>query len=102
MIVHDGVQAIEKITVGSLTTGTASVVTAGTAVQLPTVKAYRQVTVTANPANTGSIYVGDASVGSTNGVVLAAGEHITLPVDNANLIYIDASVAGEGVSYLCI
>lgn len=78
------------------------VTTAGTRVQLPTY-ACREVTIIAKKANTGVIYVGGIDVSSTvYGCPLDPKESVTLSVSNTNLVYIDASVSGEGVSYMAI
>ncbi|MDD4775434.1 MAG: hypothetical protein PHG75_02900, partial [Syntrophomonas sp.] len=81
---------------------TATVTTAGTEVQLPNY-ACREVTIIAKRANTGYIYIGGSDVSSTvYGAELAAKESITLAVNNTNLVYIDSSVNGEGISYVAI
>lgn len=79
-----------------------NVTTAGTRVQLPDY-ACREVTIVSKRANTGYIYVGGSDVSSTvYGAELAAKDSITLAVNNTNLIYIDSSVSGEGISYVAI
>ncbi|MFE7082565.1 hypothetical protein [Priestia megaterium] len=79
-----------------------AVTTAGTKAQLDDIPC-REVTVIAKKGNTGSIYVGGSDVSSTVfGVELKANEAFTFPVNNANLIYINASVSGEGVSYVAL
>lgn len=79
-----------------------TVTTAGTRVRLDDIPA-GEVTVIALKGNTGSIFVGGSDVSSTVfGVELQANEAFTFNVNNANLIYIDASVNGEGVSYVAI
>lgn len=79
-----------------------NVATAGTRVQLPNYTC-REVTIIAKRSNTGSIYVGGIDVSSTvYGVELKANDSVTLAVNNTNLIYIDASVSGEGISYVAI
>lgn len=63
----------------------------------------REVTVIAKKGNTGSIFVGGSDVSKTvYGVELAANESFTFAVVNTNLLYIDASVSGEGVSYVAL
>ncbi len=80
----------------------ATVTTAGTRVQLPDIPC-REITIIAKRLNTGYIFVGGSNVSSTvYGVELAAKESFTFVVANANLIYIDASVSGEGISYVAI
>jgi hypothetical protein len=81
---------------------TKNVATAGTRVQLDNIPC-KEVTVIARKGNTGSIYVGGIDVSSILfGVELIANESFTFAVSNANLIYIDTSVSGEGVSYVAI
>ena len=41
----------------------------------------------------------DATASTGDGVTLAAGETLTLPIDNLADVYIDATVNGEGVRY---
>jgi hypothetical protein len=80
----------------------ANVTTAGTKLQLANISC-REVTVIARKGNTGSIYVGGSDVSSVLfGVELQANESFTFSVSNANLIYIDSSVSGEGISYVTI
>jgi hypothetical protein len=51
-------------------------------------------------ANTGSIFVGNSSVSSSNGFVLKASEEVFLEIDNLATVYLDSSVNGEGASYI--
>ncbi|MNS68125.1 hypothetical protein D3C71_1182930 [compost metagenome] len=79
-----------------------NVTTAGNRVQLPNIPC-REVTVIAKRGNTGYIYLGGSDVSSTvYGVELAAKESYTFMVSNANLIYVNANVSGEGVSYIVL
>ena len=79
-----------------------NVTVAGTRQQLPD-KACREVTIIAKRGNTGYIYVGKDDVSSTVfGAELGELDSITLEVSNTNEIYIDASVSGEGISYVAI
>ena len=89
----------------TLTTYTRSVVSAGTPVALAAtaLPAWR-VDIVARPTNTGKICVGDASVHGTNLRIaeLAAGESycIECPLGarlDLATVFIDATVAGEGV-----
>lgn len=83
---------------GSLT----NVATAGTRVRLSNIEC-REVTIIARKGNTGSIYIGGADVSKDKfGVELSANESFTFCVNNSQLIYIDASVSGEGISYVTI
>jgi hypothetical protein len=86
----------------TLTANVLSVTTAGTRVQLPSI-ACNEVTIIAKRTNTGDIYVGGSTVSSTvYGADLQAKDSITIKVSNANLIYIDSSVNGEGISYVAV
>jgi len=81
---------------------TLNVTTAGTRVQLPNIQC-KMITVIAKKGNTGSIYCGMVTVSSTvYGVELGQKEAFDFQVNNANEIYIDASVSGEGVSYVAV
>lgn len=84
-------------TATSIASFQASVTTAGTRVQLAS-NACISLTIKAKPTNTGYIYVGDSSVSSSTGFILSASDSISYDVDNTDLIYIDSSVNGEGVS----
>lgn len=80
-----------------------SVVTSGTRVQLSGSSVpIRSICVKALTANTGKMYVGDVTVTTSNGYELPKDLSICLDVNNINLIYIDASVNGESVSYIAI
>ncbi len=79
----------------------ATVTTAGTRVQLGT-NTCKSVTVKAKGTNTGLIYVGTSTVASSNGLILNAGEAVSMDITNTNLVYIDSSVNGEGVSYIFV
>jgi hypothetical protein len=79
-----------------------NVTTAGTRVQLPDILCH-EVTIIAKRTNTGYIYAGKNTVSSTvYGVEFAAKDSFTFNVSNANQIYIDASISGEGISYVAI
>lgn len=79
-----------------------NVATAGTKIQLPNYPC-REVTIIAKDTNTGNIFVGGSDVSSAvYGAKLKADGSITLSVSNTNLIYIDTSVSGEGISYVAI
>lgn len=85
-----------------LEANTVNVTLAGTRQQLPN-KPCREVTIIAKRGNTGFIYVGKNNVSSTvYGASLAELDSITLDISNTNEVYIDASVSGEGVSYVAI
>lgn len=78
--------------------GQTNVANAGTRVALTTTTT-RVFLIKALSTNTGLIYVGDDTVTSANGHVLSAKEEALLPLD-ASGIQIDASVNGEGVSWM--
>lgn len=80
--------------------GKKTVTTAGTRVTLAASTTCKSVTIKALAANTGTIYVGDTSVASTNGYALAPGETVTLDIANLNTVNLDSSVNGEGVTYI--
>lgn len=82
--------------------GKTTVTTAGTRVTLAASQAIKSVTIKALAANTGTIFVGNTTVASTNGLALAAGEAISMDIANLNTVNIDSSVNGEGVTYLGI
>ncbi len=90
---------------GSLQTGHTLVAAAGTAVRLNggasvPLTSGQQVFVRALHTNTDEIYVGGPTVTAANGAVLEPGEGIDLHVTNVNIIYIDAAVNNEGVSWI--
>lgn len=86
----------------SINTGIQTVATAGTAAQLPNVPC-RRVIIIGLRTNTGYIYLGGSGVSSSAyGAELAAKDSIELNVSNANLIYINSTINGEGVSYIAI
>lgn len=81
--------------------GRKTVTTAGTEVALASSQAILLgVTVKALAANTGVIYVGANPVTSSTGFELAAGESVFIGVANLATVYIDASVNGEGVTWV--
>ena len=85
--------------------GRAVVTTATTAVVLTsTDTSVAWVIIQAETDNTGKVAVGDsgvvAAIGTqSNGVILTAGESVTLPVADLNALYIDSTVSGDGVTY---
>lgn len=84
--------------------GVKTVTTAGTDVALVASSTpAKWVVVQAQTDNTGNIAVGatgvDATESTGTGILLAASESITLPVDNLTDVFIDASVSGDGVRF---
>lgn len=90
-----------EVSATALNSGITTVTTAGTRVQTAS-NACKSVTVKAKLANTGKIYVGNVTVSAANGFELGAGDTISLDISNTNLIYIDSSVNGEGISFIFI
>lgn len=79
------------------TSGTAVQLNGGTSQHIPNGAA---LVVRANGGNAGVIYVGDSSVSSSNGFELAAGESVSLHVDDVDAVWIDAASGGDGVSWI--
>lgn len=86
----------------TLASGVTNVTTAGTSVLLATSLIVKSVTIKALSTNTGIIYVGNSTVSAANGFQIKAGESISLNIANLNLINLDCSVSGEGVSYMWV
>jgi hypothetical protein len=82
--------------------GQVNVTTAGTAVALGTTNDIISVVIKAKSSNTGNIYVGGSNVSSSNGLILSAGDAVSLDINNLSSVYIDSDVNGEGVSYLAL
>jgi len=81
--------------------GQKTVTTNGTAEALASSQALSAgVLIKALADNTNDVYVGDSSVDSSNGFVLAAGEEVFIEIDNLASVYIDVDTNGEGVSYI--
>jgi hypothetical protein len=64
----------------------------------------KEVLVMALPTNTGEIWVGDANVSASDkiGIVLYKGDAISIQIDNLQKIYLDATVDGDGVSFIYV
>jgi hypothetical protein len=86
----------------NLAHGRQAVTTAGTAVQMPSqsIPDGKAIALVGIRGNTGDCYVGGSTVDSTNGIPLAAGQVLTLQVQNLDSIYIDAANDGDEVGYL--
>jgi hypothetical protein len=98
----NGAQYVQPVGSNSIKGARQVVVSAGMRVNLPNYPC-REITIIGLSSNTGSIYVGGNDVSfSAFGVELSAKDSITLTVSNTNLIWIDAAVSGEGVSYVAI
>lgn len=75
------------------------VTTAGTRVQFSTAT-LKSIVIKAIASNTGLIYVGGSAVAGTNGFQLSAGDAVALDINQASTIYVDASISGEGVTWM--
>lgn len=66
----------------------------------------RQVTIMADPDNTGYISIGDANIVASQtvprGILLAALNSITIPIDDIYKIYAVAEIEGDGISYIYV
>ncbi len=83
-------------------TGSQTVTTAGTRVQLSLVSVpCKKVIIQSMVTNTGNTYVGDVAVSSTSGLIMYPGgaSNFILTPSNLNLLYIDSAVNGEGCQY---
>lgn len=101
-ITVDGTVTTTQAAPTTIFNGKTSVTTAGTRVVLAASQAVLSVTIKALSTNTGVIYVGNASVASTNGFQLSAGDTLSMDLANLNTINIDSSVNGEGVTYFSV
>ena len=85
----------------SIGDGSKTVTTAGTEVQLTsTVTKCFYVIITALVTNEGTIWVGASTVASGRGVPLVALQSCRIDIDDLSKIYIDATISGEGVSFV--
>lgn len=85
--------------------GQTTVPNAGTAVTLGSFSVSGPILIKALDTNTGVMVVGDDGTGDvtvSNGHRLLAGDMVIMQLGNLKSIYIDASVNGEGVSWLKI
>src|SRR5438105_4331942 len=92
-VTHRGLVSSTITSISALTTplsAKTTVTVAGTRVQLAA-NACKVVTLKALATNSGLIYVGDATVSSTNGFQLSVRETVSFEIDNTNRIYIDSS-----------
>ena len=101
-----GSNTIGKVdhTTTGIGSGRKVVTTAGTRVALATTTLAKWVTITAETDNTGYVVVGSAAgviaaLGTREGVPLAAGDSITLPLDDLADVGLDSTVNGDGVTF---
>ncbi len=81
------------------------VTTAGTRVDLASSTACKQVILTAETDNTGLVVVGKnttviASLSTRTGIPLAAGDSLTLEIDNLADVGLDSTVSSDGVTFV--
>lgn len=76
--------------------------TNGTATVLNVSLACAGVVVRAKPDNTGLVYVGKSTVTTSNGYELSPGDAVGMDVGNANSVFFDVDVTGEGVSWAAV
>jgi len=62
----------------------------------------RTVLVKAEPTNSGTVYIGDTNVSSDKGYPLAAGESVSINIDNLNKIGLVSEVDGDAVRYIVV
>jgi len=60
------------------------------------------VIVKAFPTNSGNIYIGNDTVSSNSGFVLAPGETVSIDIDNVNKLYATSDVDGDKVCWMAI
>jgi hypothetical protein len=100
--------SLDKLTTStSFVTGRKTVTTHNTPVQITaTPTSVKYVTIQALPGNVGSISVGHSDAvraspeASMNGIMLEAGDAYPVDIDDLSKVWIDASVDGEGVTYM--
>ncbi|MGF7036599.1 hypothetical protein J2T17_007673 [Paenibacillus mucilaginosus] len=99
---RDGASDVNVKGSSAIKDGVISISAPGVRVQLPNIPC-REITVIARKNNTGTIYVGSETVSANSfAAELDKKDAITLPVSNASMLWIDASVAGEGISYVAL
>lgn len=93
---------------GTVTTGSkSSIGTSAVQVNSSSIAASNSITVRADTANTGVVYIGPSTVtanttAGTDGIPLTAGESITVPLNNINIVYAIGSATGQKVFYMVI
>ena len=84
----------------SITDGSKNVTTAGSRVQIVTATTYCiRIIITAKAANTGTIWVGGATVANGSGIPLVALQSVLIDIDDLSKIYLDSTVSLEGITY---
>lgn len=82
-------------TVPAATIGTSAVHIAAAALAPGASGSLQGLTLQADPGNAGTIYVGDSTVTTSNGIALAAGASLTVPVFDPYSIYAVASTTAQ-------
>ena len=97
---HSSIQSYRNRTVGTsaenLNGGSGAGGTGSDGDSIPS----KHIDLMANLSNTGIIYVGGSSVTSSNGIALYPGDTYSLDIDDANKIYVLASVDAEDISFV--
>lgn len=87
---------------GAVISGTVTIITAGTAVQLPNISCKR-VRITAHEGNGGVVLVGDSSVVAAlvgrTGIPYFPTQGDWHNVSNLNLLFIDSTASGDKITY---
>ena len=72
-----------------------------TAVQLPSNTLKNSINIKSSDFNTGILYIGSSNaVTISTGYELSAGESITIPINNSNLIYLISDSTNQIISYI--
>jgi len=88
--------------------GSKTVSTAAVALAAVSNVAQIGVLIKADPANSGTVYIGHTdvvtadTVAATDGFPLSAGDAVVIPIENGNSVYAVASGAGQKVFWLII
>lgn len=91
--------ANEQAVQGSLIHGQSTI--GLSAIQLSSNSLKQGVVIKASSSNTGSIYIGSSSgVTTSTGYELGAGESVTIPINNTNLVYLISNIASQSVSFI--
>lgn len=88
----------------TLTGGNKTVAVSGTGEVLGAALATKSIYIRASAINTGNVFVGDLNVDAVTSqqIILAANDSVTLNIANRSTVYVDVAVGGEGVDYMCM
>jgi len=84
-----------ELRTGTLTVGTTRMAGPDIPIAYP-----QQVCLTADAANTVSVFIGDSTVTVDTGAGIPSGCSVLLSIDNMNKIHFIASAAGQKISYV--